>query len=288
MSALGEPAFAARPFIEWRAIIAGAVGAAGISFTLHAFAAGIGLAVLSTAPTWRDSSSVLWFLSGVYLLFVALAAFGFGGYIAGRMRRPLALGEREAEFSDGMHGLITWGLAIVLTAFLALGLASSLASAAAPSGSGASQSIAGENIIASELDELFWSDRPLRDDMSYRRAEAARILLKSSSHNGVPAQDRDYLATVISSLAGMPIDAARERVDREIAASRDELHRSRTAGVLQAFFVAVALFVGAAVAWFAACEGGREREAGEYPLWDWSFRRRDYGKPVIRNQTPNL
>lgn len=229
---------------------------------------------MSTAPTWRDSSPVLWLLSGLYLLFVALAAFGFGGYIAGRMRPRLSLDGRQMEFSDGMHGLITWALAIVFTALLALGLAATAAPAAAPSGNaGASQSIAGENIIASELDELFWSDRPI-PDLTYRRAEAARILLKSSSHDGVPMRDREYLSTVVASTTQAPPDVARERVDRAIAASASELHRARVAGILQAFFIAAALFVGAAVAWFAACEGGRERETGQFPVWDWSFRRR--------------
>ena len=279
MSGLAEPV--ARPGlrIEWPAIFAGAIGAAGVSFALHAFAVGIGLAVASTAPTWRESSAALWFLSGLYLLFVALAAFAFGGYIAGRMRAPLGMATREAEFVDGMHGLLTWALAIVFTAIIALGVAATAAPATAPSGgnAGAAQSIAGENIIASELDELFWSDRPIAD-LTYRRAEAARILLKSSSHDGVPQRDREYLTAVVSAETQAPPEEARDRVNREIAASRDELRRARSAGVLQAFFVAAALFVGAAVAWFSACEGGREREAHILPLWDWSFRRRDHAR----------
>jgi hypothetical protein len=276
VSAVAEPVVRSGLRIEWPAIFAGAIGAAGVSFALHAFAIGIGLAVASTAPTWRDSSAALWFLSGLYLLFVALAAFAFGGYIAGRLRSPLGGESREVEFVDGMHGLITWALAIVFTAIMALGLAATAAPAAAPAGSaGAAQSVAGENIIASELDELFWSDRPIAD-LAYRRAEAARILLKSSSHNGVPQRDREYLTAVVSAATQTPPEEARDRVNREIAASRDELHRARSAGVLQAFFVAAALFVGAAIAWFAACEGGREREAHILPLWDWSFRRRHY------------
>jgi len=273
---VAEPAVRSGLRIEWAAIFAGAIGAAGVSFALHAFAIGIGLAVASTAPTWRDSSAALWFLSGLYLLFVALAAFAFGGYIAGRLRSPLGGESREVEFVDGMHGLITWALAIVFTAIMALGLAATAAPAAAPGGNaGAAQSVAGENIIASELDELFWSDRPIAD-LAYRRAEAARILLKSSSHNGVPQRDREYLAAVVSATTQTPPEEARDRVNRQIAASRDELHRARSAGVLQAFFVAAALFVGAAIAWFAACEGGREREAHILPLWDWSFRRRHH------------
>src|SRR5947209_20509348 len=110
-----------QPFIDWRAVIGGAIVAAGVSFTLLAFGSGIGLAVSSTAPTWRDSSPWLWLLSGLFLLFVALCAFGIGGYAAGRLRLATRVAASpETAFLDGMHGLFTWGLAILLTAILAL------------------------------------------------------------------------------------------------------------------------------------------------------------------------
>lgn len=276
MSALAEPVASgprSAALIHWPAIFAGAVAAAGVSLTLHAFAAGIGLAVLSTAPTWRDSSSWLWLLSGVYLLVTALAAFSVGGYIAGRMRATLGLDKVEVEFRDGIHGLIAWALAVVLTAVMALGVAATAMPAVTAGGAAASQqSVAGENIIASELDELFRTDRNV-PDMGYRRAEAARIMLKASGHDGITNPDRDYLTTITAKVTDIPPDMAAERVNREIAAAKQEIHRARVAGVLQAFFIAAALFVGAAVAWFAACEGGRERERGEFPAW---------GRRVIR------
>ena len=267
MSALAEPvASGPRSPIQWPAVIAGAIAAAGVSFTLHAFAVGIGLAVLSTAPTWRDSSVALWLLSGIYLLFTALAAFAVGGYIAGRMRAALSLDTPETEFRDGIHGLITWALAVVLTAVMALGVAATAMPATTASGGGNTQSVAGENILASELDELFRTDRNV-PDMGYRRAEAARILLKASGHDGITNPDRDYHTTVTAGVADIPPDMAAQRVNHEIVAAKQEVHRARVAGVLQAFFVAAALLVGAAVAWFAACEGGRDRERGIFPSW---------------------
>jgi len=259
--------------VQWSAIFAGAVAAAGLSFALNAFAAGIGLSVISTAPTWRDASSWLALVGGLYLLFVALMAFGLGGYVAGRMRSPLNLTTGEMEFRDGVHGLITWGLAVIITAVFALATAWVAGNTLEPRGGAQSQSVAGENIIASELDELFRSDR-LPQNLNYRRAEAARILLKSSSHDGVPSGDREYLAIITANGAGIPLEQARGRVDREIAASKTELHKARVAAVLQAFFIAVALFVGGAVAWFSAFEGVLDRERGTYPIWDWSLRRR--------------
>src|SRR6188768_300270 len=72
--------------VYWGPVIAGALTAAALASVLHAFAAAIGLAVSSTSPTWRDASIALWILSGVYLVFVALVAYGVGGYVAGLLR----------------------------------------------------------------------------------------------------------------------------------------------------------------------------------------------------------
>ena len=273
MSALAEPvAVAPRSPFQWPAIFAGAVAAAGVSFTLNAFGAGIGLSVASTAPTWREASAVFWLLGGVFLLFVAIVSFAVGGYIAGRMRTVHSSDSAEAEFRDGLHGLVTWGLAILMTALLALGAAATATPAAAPGGS-VTQSVAGENLLAKELDELFRTGRVV-DDLTYRRAEAGRILLTASGRNGVSNVDRRYLTSITMIVLGVPEAEARSRVDDAIAQSTQALHRARVAAVLQAFFIAAALLVGAAVAWWAAHEGGKDREAGAYHFWDW--RRRPY------------
>jgi hypothetical protein len=133
--------------------------------------------------------------------------------------------------------------------------------------------VASENILASELDALFRSYRygPAPDNL---RAEAGRILLKSSSHKGIPPEDRSYLSNIVALRAGVNNAEADDRVNRIIAQSKDELHRARTAAVMEAFLVAAALLLGAAVAWFSAEEGGRDRELGRIPVWDWRFRPR--------------
>jgi hypothetical protein len=264
--------------VKWRAIIFGAVIAAGVSFTLLAFGAAIGLSVTSTAPTWRDSSPWLWILSGIFLIFVALCAFAFGGYATGRMTTRRTIATDEAEFVDGMHGIGTWALSILLTAILALGAAATIVPAAVPGSgpAGPASSVAGENIIASELDGLFRSDKRTIDvaALNYRRSEASRILLKSSSHNGVSGEDADALTANVSAATGLGVDESRTRVAQAISSSAQEIRRARQAAVMQAFLVAAALLVGAAVAWFSACEGGRDRDANQFLRWDWTVRRR--------------
>ncbi|HEY2445566.1 MAG TPA: hypothetical protein VGI20_07505 [Rhizomicrobium sp.] len=267
--------------VFWSAVTAGAIATAALSFVLIAFGSAIGLALVSASPTWRDSSAMLWMLSGTFLVFTALVSSGLGGYIAGRMRGRLpgmAAGDM-VEFHDGMHGLLSWALAILLSAVLAIGAARAIAPAVVPGGNqdGASTSIAGENSIAYEIDQLLRSDRAPRDtDLNYTRGEAARILLTSSSHSGVLPEDRDYLVRIVTARAGLSQQQAQARVDATIAGARDALKRARESGITVAFATAASLLLGAVVAWFAAREGGRERERDSAPVWHWSLSRRSH------------
>jgi len=274
------PRAAGEPFIDWRAVWAGAVVAGGISLTLLTFGGAIGLSVMSSSPTWRESSSWLWVLSGLWLVFIALASFGFGGYIAGRMRNPsLAADVGEAEFRDSMHGICTWGLAVLIAAVFAVAGAATASHVVAPSGgTGPENSVIGETTVANELDQLFRTYHPRADEnITYRREEAARILLKSDTKQGVPPEDRDYLAGIMSEHMGISRDDATNRVDLLIAQSKDAIHKARVAAVIEAFLIAAASFLGAAIASFAAIEGGRFRERGAAPIWNPPFGARRTG-----------
>jgi hypothetical protein len=103
--------------VQWGPIIAGGIAATALALVLHSFAVAIGLSVSSTAPTWRDASIALVLLSGLYLLLAAIVSYGFGAYLAGRMRPRLTTGApEEIEFRDGTHGLLVWALATSLGA----------------------------------------------------------------------------------------------------------------------------------------------------------------------------
>jgi hypothetical protein len=118
--------------IQWGPIIAGGIAATALALVLHSFAVAIGLSVSSTAPTWRDASIALVLLSGLYLLLAAIVSYGFGGYLAGRMRSRLATGTPDEL--DGIHGLLVWAIATLLTGLIAFAAMQSLGRAAAPSG----------------------------------------------------------------------------------------------------------------------------------------------------------
>ena len=253
-------------YIEWGPAMAGALTAAAIAFVLHSFAAAIGISLSSTSPTWRDSSVALQLLTGLYLLFAAIISFGVGGYIAGRGRSSVEGDAEEVEFRDGTLGLVTWAIAILLTVLITWATAQSVMRLTAPSGGspGAGQSVAGENLIAFDLDRLFRAEqRPEGLDLVYPRSEAARILLTSAGHNGVSADDRAYLGRLTTSVTGLAPAEASKRVEVIVAQTRDNIRRARRSGVILAFMAGSAALVGAAVAWFAACAGGGNRD-GRY------------------------
>jgi hypothetical protein len=255
-------------FLQWSPIVLGAFAATALSSVLLAFAVTIGLGVTSTAPTWRDTSTALAILSGLYLIIQAVLSFGLGGYIAGHARTPIATtAVEETEHVDGAHGLGTWALAVVMGAILATWIGAATVSRTSPA-RGAAQTSAAEPLLSYELDRLFRAGRRAPNvDLSAERAEAGRILLTTSSHSGMSADDRTYLVQQVGALTGLASADAERRVDGVIAGATTAIARSRRSTVILAFSVATAVLLGAVAAWAAACAGGRHRDGAPLPEW---------------------
>lgn len=257
-------------FLNWQAVIAGSIVAAAFSLVLIAFGSAIGLSVASTAPTWRDTSSTLVLLSGLYLLLTAIVSFGFGGYVAGRLRTRMsgALHDEFVEFRDGAHGLVCWGLAVVISGIAAAIIAGAVASKTVPAAASPTANT-GEALIAYDLDRLFRSERRPQGDLGYSRAEATRILLAATSREGLRTDDRAYLARLVANQIGIAPPDAEKRVDDAVAAARTAVKKARQSSVILGFSVAVSLLLGAAAAWYAARLGGQHRDQAGPPLrWD--------------------
>src|SRR5207248_11691283 len=146
----------ATSFLQWTPVIAGAVVASALSLVLIAFGSAIGLSILSSSPTWRDASPALAVLSGLFLLLAAIASFGIGGYVTGRLRERWHQSAHDdvVEFRDGTHGIVAWAIAVVITGLVAAASAAAIASRGvqpAPSPTATT----GEPLIAYELDRLF-------------------------------------------------------------------------------------------------------------------------------------
>jgi hypothetical protein len=266
-------------FVEWSPVVLGALAATALSSVLVGFGITVGLGISSTAPTWRDASAALAILSGVYLILQAIISFGVGGYLAGRVRA--AAGARatvveETERADGVHGLGAWALAVVMGAILAALIGAATVSRTSSMRSGA-QASAAEPLLSYELDRLFRAGRRSPNvDLSAERAEAGRILLTTSSHSGVTADDRTYLIQQVGALTGLsPADSER-RLDNALANAKTAIARTRRSSIIVAFSIATAVLLGALAAWAAACAGGRHRDGA--PLPDWMARSNEFSR----------
>ncbi|HYD17424.1 MAG TPA: hypothetical protein VEF76_02965 [Patescibacteria group bacterium] len=103
-------------YIEWGSILAGTVLALALSLVLLQFGAAVGVADLDDMRTNVPSREAM-IGGGIYVLVSTLIAFTLGGYVAGRMRAPVAGSPiHEREVRDGIHGLMVWATGTVLMA----------------------------------------------------------------------------------------------------------------------------------------------------------------------------
>ena len=276
----GMPAADDRWNIRWSSVIAGAFAAAALSFILVSFGVAIGLGVSSTSPTWRDASSALALLSGLYLILQAIVSFAFGGYIAGRTTLSAlarATTDDDGERRDGLHGLISWAVAVLIGAAL-LTVLGAAAIERSPARSSAGNATAAEPLLSYELDKLFRAPRRAPNiDLREARAEAGRILLTTTSHSGVSSDDHAYLVQQTAGLTGLGAPDAETRVNAVLGESRTAINRARRSSIILAFSIAAATLIGAVVAWAAAVAGGHHRDGEPLPNWMASSNR--YHRP---------
>lgn len=253
--------------VAWSPVVLGALTATAVSSILITFGAAIGLGVSSAAPTWRDASMALWLLSGIFLILAALVSFGCGGYFAGRTRPPYGAATAEdIERRDGWHGIASWALAVVLSVILAAVIAAS--TAGHPSALSTPPSASEPSILSYEIDHLLRAQKRLPNaELEQVRAEAGRILLTSSSHSGVSADDRAWLVQTVSTVTGTTGPDVDRRVDTVIADARHAIKRARASSIILAFSLAASLLLGAIAAWAAAEAGGRHRDGMPLPEW---------------------
>src|SRR5438477_1359193 len=128
---------ASASFVEWGAVLAGAVLAAALSFVLLTFGTAIGLSATSPWPNSGLSAKVIASLAVFWAMAQQIGSLMIGGYVAGRMRSRWHEGGHEAEFRDGLHGGLVWAVGIVVGAALFLSTAGSVAKTGAEVAGGA-------------------------------------------------------------------------------------------------------------------------------------------------------
>src|SRR5262249_53584209 len=245
--------------VGWGSIFAGVLAAAALGAVLLTFGLAIGLSLASPATAWQDTSASIAFASGLWLVLTALASFALGGYTVGRTAPAIASANTdEAEFRDGIHGLIAWALVVVFAAVFALATAAAVSpragNLAAPNASTA------ESLFAFELDHLFRSDRAPAAPEGDLRAQAARIISSGLGHSGIAPDDRSYLVRLTAARTGLTQPDAEGRVTQVLREANAAVANARHSGVILTFMTAVSLLLAAATAWYAALLGAEHRD----------------------------
>lgn len=123
MSETTSPAATSHSYADWGAIFAGAVVAGGASLVLTTFAGALGLSSVSVGKDGGVSTFGL-IVTGLFTAVSVAAVYLLGGYIAGRMRRGVGdATPDETSARDGLHGLVVWGLGMLVAGTFAASLA---------------------------------------------------------------------------------------------------------------------------------------------------------------------
>lgn len=273
--------------VSWAAILSGAVAAASLSLILLTLGVGLGLSSLSPWSNTGTSATTVGVVAIIWLIFTHTAASGLGGYLAGRLRVKWAgVHTDEVYFRDTAHGFLTWAVASVVTAAVLGSAITSITAAGAKAIGATATTIAGSaasglaqaqgqgaNPLAYFADSLFRTDRPKTggNDDSSTRVESVRILTTSLQHGTLDANDKAYLAKVISTSTGLTQAEAEKRVDDTFTRAKAEVARledtakqaadsARKAAAHSALWMFVALLCGAFAASLAATWGGKRRD----------------------------
>lgn len=268
-----------RPYVDWSAVIAGAIVAAAVFTLLSTFGAAIGLSATSVMSGKGLSAAALAVASGLWLLWISISSFMIGAYLAGRMRHHDGdATPHEGEVRDGAHGLLIWALGTLLIGWLAASSVSGIVrSAASVASAGASAATTGISQKLNELADPLTNtlDRLLRSPggnpatSEAGRQEMLRIVSTAAGAGTLAQEDKAYLASRVAAATGIPLQEAAVRIDEaqrqlgELAQKAKEAAESaRRIGVLIGFLTAASLLVSAAAAWWAATMGGKHRDEG--------------------------
>lgn len=131
----------ARKRIAWSAIFAGVVLVFAIELLLNSLGAGIGLGMVQPDTGGTPSAGSFGTGAGIWLLLSTIIAFVVSGYVAGHLAGP------PSRFDGLLHGLVVWGLTMLLALYLLGSAATNLIGGAFHLAGGAA-SLAGKGAAA--------------------------------------------------------------------------------------------------------------------------------------------
>lgn len=259
-------------YMEWSAIFGGATLSAAITTLMVTFGSAIGLSLISADTSRSAGTTALAVAAGLWAIWVTVSACVAGGYLAGRMRRPIAdASAHEREVRDGAHGLVVWAAGALIVMMMAssslMGAAKTAATGAAAASSGAAALISQQaDPLASALDSVMRTNGSTAPTPG-EREEASRILLAGLSSGKLDPADRDYIVSRVAARMNIPQPEAQKRIDDAFTklneakeTAKQAAEKARKVAVISAFMTAAVLLLGAAASWWAAQLGGKHRD----------------------------
>lgn len=283
--------------VDWRAIFAGALGAAAISVLLLGFGSAIGLSLTSARPYAGLSATLMALLITFWFAVVHIGSFAAGGYLTARLRTSTAASAArgapnvEREFRDGAHGFLVWALGTLLGAALIAGSIISIgkgtaevAASAVNAGAVQTASTRMGGVSSAVPDPLGYAIDTLlrrpsatlqstgaaipRDDLV--NAERSRILIIATVEGALNPLDRQYLVATIAQRTGLSQADADKRFEetwtryRSLRAEaetkvRDAAEKARRVAVITAFLAAAVSLAALVAAIWGADAGAADR-----------------------------
>jgi hypothetical protein len=205
--------------ISWAAIVAGVILVIAMQLLLSMLGLGIGLGLVSPNTSGTPDASSFGIGAGLWWLVSSLAAVAIGGYVASW------LGGLTNRFDGVLHGLITWGIATLLTFYLLTSAVGGLIGGAfSVVGSGLSAAGSGISSVAPKVAQA----TGVTPDMLQQQAQAYLQPANPDPASMTPQDAQKEIVTALPKLAsgGPDATAAKERIITITAAqghiSRDE------------------------------------------------------------------
>ncbi len=289
-------------YVDWPAIIAGAIIAAAIGLLFGGFGAALGLSVVSPL---ENEGSAGWavIIVGAWMLVTTVVSYGAGGYIAGRMRRRMDNATAdEVGTRDSVHGLVVWALGLLIGGWIAASVITSTVSAigkaaevtvsaAGSVAEGAASMLGGEggpidgvveNPLATINARLLQGTGVQLDSNASLSNGAMAVLAEVARTGEMSEANKAYLAAELAADSNLTTAQAETRIETataEVVEVRDEAmarveaaadqariaaEKARRSAVLTGFMLAAGALIAAAAAVWGASLGGVHRDEGKF------------------------
>jgi hypothetical protein len=292
-------------YIDWPGVFAGVLIALAMSWLLLTFGSAVGLLAISPYSFTAETGATLTIAAAAWFALTQIYSLGLGAYIAARLRpRAEGPGGDELTFRDGISGLSVWALSIVLGLLIAASATLSVARTGAEAVTAAASSTAEGLDSAYVVDLLFrpanaaeaqaqpapgaqtaqtqttgedtaaqpgateatangQAVQSVDDDT---RSIVGRIISRTLADGQIDANDKTYLAQIISERTGMTPQQAEQRIDQTIEEAKSTAlaaaDEARQAASLLGFWIVFIMLVTGIACWWAGTLGGHHRDEG--------------------------